>query len=102
MNIYDETPPDWKKIGEIDFSSGEYEFDFTVIWMRGDGSFVYAEDAGCSCPEPFADQTLNDVVEIPSLEEIKMHLESRNTRHGYDRSQQIVEMIERLHREGLR
>lgn len=104
MNIYYNTPANWKKIGEIDFSDGDYQFDMTVIWLReDDGTFVYAEDEGCSCPIPFEDHSIDMVMEIASLDEIKTHLESRQQGVGeYDRSMEIVEMIERLHAEGLR
>lgn len=39
--------------GDVDFSSGCYEFDRLVVWTDQDGQYVYAEDSGCSCPEPF-------------------------------------------------
>ena len=41
-------------VGEIDYSSGSYEFDTRVVWKRKkDGRLLTARDAGCSCPTPF-------------------------------------------------
>ena len=31
----------------------DYEFDMFVVWVDEAGALFYAEDSGCSCPEPF-------------------------------------------------
>jgi hypothetical protein len=39
---------------DVDKSSGCYEFDNFVIWHDPRvGDYLWAEDAGCSCPLPF-------------------------------------------------
>jgi hypothetical protein len=40
------------KVGELDFSSGSYEFDITVVFWDGK-QLLWADDSGCSCPSPF-------------------------------------------------
>lgn len=44
-----------KTFGEVEFSSGCYEFDTLIVWRDQSGAFLYGEDKGCSCPEPFGD-----------------------------------------------
>lgn len=52
-------------IGELDFSDGCYCFDYTIVWQDNATKKLYmADDAGCSCPCPFEDHSLNDLVEI--------------------------------------
>ncbi|MGW9196092.1 DUF7574 domain-containing protein [Micromonospora chersina] len=92
-------------IGEVDFSSGSYEFDLTVVWRRQfDGAFVYGEDAGCSCPSPFEDFGVDGLTRITSLEAFKAHLATRmaETYYGLNRSDEVARLLERLHGEGLR
>lgn len=60
-----------RTIGEIDFSSGSYEFDILVVFQDVEtGKFYYAEDSGCSCPSPFEDHdrtTLTPFVDSSDL-----------------------------------
>lgn len=42
-----------KMIGEVDFSDGNYCFDYRAVWLHEDGTLYTARDAGCSCPSPF-------------------------------------------------
>lgn len=87
-------------VGEIEWSSGSYEFDLTAVWRTNSGQFVFAEDSGCSCPAPFEKPMLE---EIPSLESLKTHLEVRNSnKYQEDRSLQIANLLEKLHQAGLR
>lgn len=65
-------PEKWglEEVAEIDYSSGNYEFDYRVVWRHKEtGKFYTARDAGCSCPSPFEDYlTLEDLDEIQSVE----------------------------------
>jgi hypothetical protein len=38
-----------------------YEFDTWVLWRNAHGTYWWAEDAGCSCPEPFAGKDLTNM-----------------------------------------
>lgn len=70
-----------KTIGEIEWSDGSYQFDVTVVWQREDGTFVYGEDSGCSCPSPFEDQTPDDLT-AATIDKIMAHLQTRNAGQG--------------------
>lgn len=92
-------------IGEIDWSSGSYEFDLTVVWRRTfDGAFVYGEDAGCSCPSPFESTGVDELIRITSLGEFRTHLAGRQhgSYYGENRSDEVARLLERLHGMGLR
>jgi hypothetical protein len=94
-------------IGEIEWSSGSYEYDMTVVWRRtSDGVFVYAEDSGCSCPSPFENQGVEDLTVLRKrggLEDFKTHCAERAAR-SYDgpRDTEIAELLERMHAAGAR
>jgi hypothetical protein len=94
-------------VGEIDWSSGCYEFDLTVVWKRtSDGGFVYAEDRGCSCPSPFEDTGIDDLTVLRArggLEDFKAHCAERQANaHDGDRTPEVVALIERMHASGAR
>lgn len=54
-------------VDSIDIA-GPYEFDIFVIWRLADGQYGWANDSGCSCPTPFEDVGLEDLV-IGSLKD---------------------------------
>ena len=106
MNLYyDPEKFGLTTIGEIDFSDGNYCFDYTVVWKReSDGRFVYADDAGCSCPSPFEDTGVDELTVLPErgcLDAFKKHCEERE---GYDgpRTTETAELLERMHAAGAR
>lgn len=54
MNIYyDPKAFGLSVFGEVEYSSGCYEFDTLVIWQDEQGGLWWAQDSGCSCPVPF-------------------------------------------------
>lgn len=108
MNIYyDPEKFGLETIGEIDWSSGAYEFDYTVVWKRiSDGRFVYAEDSGCSCPSPFEQTGIEGLIVLRKrggLAEFKAHCAEREGT-GYDgpRTVETAELLERMHAAGAR
>lgn len=64
-------------VGQVEWSSGYYEFDTTAVLKNADGRFCYAEDSGCSCPTPFGGQGEGDLTWV-TPQELQAHLESRN------------------------
>jgi hypothetical protein len=100
---YDPAKFGLETIGEIDWSSGSYEFDYTVVWRRtSDGAFVFGEDSGCSCPSPFEDTGVDDLKPVASLAEFQEHLMARSAEpYGYARDVEIAELLERLRTAGL-
>jgi hypothetical protein len=70
---------DLTPVAEVDFSDGNYCFDYRVVWRHSSGVFYTARDSGCSCPSPFEDYTkLEDldkldlaVLEVEVADELK-------------------------------
>ena len=82
--------------GRIDWSSGSYEFDLTVVLKReSDGQLFYAEDSGCSCPTPFENHTLHDLTACTPAE-LQAHLVSRNGSCYDNRDAEIAELMSRI------
>jgi hypothetical protein len=68
MTIYN-SPEDYglQQVACIDYSSGDYCFDYRVVWKRlADGKLLSARDSGCSCPSPFEDIGMKDLQEVES------------------------------------
>lgn len=61
-------------VAEIEYSTGNYEFDTRVVWRHSSGLLLTARDAGCSCPSPFEDYTSLEAVEIFDYEEIEVEV----------------------------
>lgn len=108
MNIYyDPEKFGLTTIGEIDWSDGNYVFDLTTVWKReSDGRFVYAEDSGCSCPAPFEDTGIEDLVVLRKrggLADFKAHCAERGEQN-YDgsREAETAALVERMHAAGAR
>lgn len=41
-----------------------YDFDMVVLWRDRDGKVLGGHDSGCSCPTPFEDHQVSDLVEV--------------------------------------
>jgi len=52
---------DLEVVAEIDYSSGVYEYDTRVVWSHPERGLLTDKDAGCSCPIPFDDSTLDSL-----------------------------------------
>jgi hypothetical protein len=56
VGVYnDEQSNDLKLLDYIDYSNGDYRFDYRAVWVGSDGRLWTARDSGCSCPSPFED-----------------------------------------------
>ena len=64
-------------IGEVEFSSGSYEFDMTLVWKAADGSVYVADDSGCSCPTPFEGMGIADLTKIERLQDLIAYFDKR-------------------------
>lgn len=87
-------------IGEVEYSSGCYEFDLIVLWKRSDGVFVTARDSGCSCPSPFEDHNLTTLEPVHTLAELRERLRAANG--YYDRTARIDQLLTLAREAGLR
>lgn len=47
-------------VAEVE-AAGGYEFDTFVIWQDRQGTYWWADDAGCSCPVPFDHKNLSNL-----------------------------------------
>lgn len=54
-------------VGELDAGQG-YEYDKFAVWTDKRGHLFWAVDAGCSCPTPFEDETLESLNTGPITE----------------------------------
>lgn len=94
MNVYyDPEKFGLKIVGTLDFSSGSYEFDYTVVWTDGKNLY-YHDDAGCSCPSPFDGVGLNDLTKT-NLRDLQTHLRARREAayNDYVSNQDIVDLV---------
>jgi len=78
-------------VAEIEYSSGEYEFDTRVVWRDASGKLYTARDSGCSCPTPFEEVTMQ---EADSFSYDAIHSEVMNEDHyGYVSEEQKQEFL---------
>lgn len=84
-NIYDDPEKFGLAIvGEVEFSSGAYEFDTSVVWRDADtGDLFYADDSGCSCPIPFEGVGRNDLQKVGRPQDLIDYFETRKRDSSY-------------------
>lgn len=71
-----------KVVAEIDYTDGNYQFDFRVVWKHESGKFYTGRDAGCSCPSPFEDyESLDKFDELTDLTPLREEVQLEVTRH---------------------
>lgn len=66
-------------VGEVEYSSGSYEYNTVVLWKIGDKFYIGA-DQGCSCPTPFTGIGINDLEEITNINQLSQWLDKY---HGF-------------------
>jgi hypothetical protein len=64
-------------VGEVEFSSGIYEFDTSVVWCDESGQHYVADDSGCSCPEPFENVDISNLRKIDRLQDLVDYFDQR-------------------------
>ncbi len=95
-------------VGNVNWDSSDYGFDMIVVWRaKDDGRFLWAADAGCSCPTPFEWHRLNDGIEpLATLSEFHAMLLEKDmaaVKRGYrSEGAALVNLVTRLHEAGLR
>lgn len=58
-------------LAEVDYSDGNYVFDFRVVWVDDEGTLYTARDSGCSCPSPFEDYKKLDQLDVVDYNEFR-------------------------------
>jgi hypothetical protein len=69
------------QVAQHDFSDGNYEFDYRVIWEDKDGNLLTARDAGCSCPSPFEDYTRIEDIDKFNLDDLITEANNEQSEH---------------------
>lgn len=85
---------------------GSWEFDTSVLWRNADGVFLYARDSGCSCPTPFENTTLSDLIVIEHAAQLKQVMLENHTNiyrphPGIGEHPELVRMLEMAITAGL-
>ena len=88
-------------IGFVDWGYGGYDFDLLQVWQKEDGTFVFGEDSGCSCPTPFQDQDVEDLTRINSLSIFKDYLSAHASKND-NSAMEIANLLAKLHELGVR
>ena len=102
-NVY-YAPETWglKSVGEIEYSSGCYEFDTRVIWQDELGNFFTARDSGCSCPTPFEGFNTFQDLETPTLYMLIGEIHNDINEDSVDSIQSAMMVIDKLRELGLK
>jgi len=102
-NVY-YAPESWglELVGEIEYSSGSYEFDTRVIWKDKNNQFFTARDSGCSCPTPFEDYNSFDDLERPTMKMLVDEVNQNICGYSGDTLQTAMQVIDKLRELGLR
>lgn len=82
-----------RTIGEVEFSSGSYEFDTTVVWQDVEtGALYVGDDSGCSCPCPFEGMGRDNLHPIDGLQTLLDYLDKRKAESYYYESADATEV----------
>lgn len=87
-------------VGELEYSSGNYEFDTRVVWFHAaSGRLLTARDSGCSCPTPFEECTIESVEDISSrfgsflMDEYRAEVKDYDWRAAYVNREEVDSLI---------
>ena len=67
-----------------DQSDRDYQFDLLCLWVDEDGVLYMAHDSGCSCPCPFENHSLEDLIVVSSVEDIVEVVNDYSYAHAYN------------------
>lgn len=58
-------------VGQMSWCDDAYQFDMTVVWENtATGVLYFDSDSGCSCPSPFEDTALGDLLVLESPQQL--------------------------------
>lgn len=64
-------------VGEND-EGASYEFDKVLVLKDKAGNLFMLHDAGCSCPIPFENKGVDDLIELKDIDELRRFAENRH------------------------
>lgn len=84
-------------VAEWDFSDRSYCFDKRVVWRNMREELLTARESGCSCPSPFEDKSIKNLVSV-SMEELKQEAIDESKKEWYegDNLSDVLEKIRNL------
>ena len=86
-----------KWFGDVDLDEPCYSFNLIGVWRDpADGSWLWAEDRGCSCPRPFEDFTKREDLTPATPHEIAAEILKRVEDETDDVKAGAVEFIARM------
>lgn len=72
------TETDYEMVTEVEWAEESYSFDLTRVYRQiSTGDLFYAEDSGCSCPQPFEDTEDFDLTPIRRMQDWHDHVQDR-------------------------
>lgn len=70
-NIYDNPEKFGLEIlAELKLDHEPYAFDLLVAWKDANGRILFAHDSGCSCPQPFEEIGVDDLLSLADRQAI--------------------------------
>ena len=97
MSIYyDPEEVGLEVVAEIDYSDGEYQFDYRVVWWHEKKRKLYtSRDSGCSCPSPF--EEIYEIKDLDKLSDmIALRAEVRSDGPAQNTPEQIQTFLHRV------
>ncbi len=89
---------DLTQVAMIDFSDGNYQFDYRVVWRHKSGKLYTARDSGCSCPSPFENYSKLKDLERANIKELieEARKEQKSGYYSGDNPADYVEELRKL------
>lgn len=84
-------------VGQVDLDNEPYQFDLLAVWRDCEtGEYLYAFDAGCSCPSPFEDTAVVDMTRVRSAYDVAVVIKETVWARGTGDQAGAIELIRRL------
>lgn len=81
-------------------TADSWEFNISVVYRDTEGRWLLASDSGCSCPTPFSDHQVTDMIQVWHPSDLKALLD-RQHQHSSDAGGLIAEVVEKCVLAGL-
>jgi len=92
MNIYYYPEKFGVEIVDTYETGWSYSFDKTILF-RKNGDYFVLHDSGCSCPTPFENLGVNDLISISSRDELRRFVEDNHYEVNYNKLHDFVNRL---------